>query len=271
MEAFDRRHYKKWLPVHIRDMINLKKDHPEIYKEFKAGKFVGQLSDREFSAMSLDQIHEHLNKDIKEVYGIFRDTTNQEFFNVLQVAGPEVCRILNDMKQVIQHVNGTNITLHREDNDHERKRFNKDVKELQNCFEDNPFLDRSSDLIQIHSGAVMSTEVVKSLRGAEKVGMEQYLKLIDDAFINCNKSIMDVLHDNKVLTFSSKIKKGMSRAKVEKALFKHNNNLFAQLFMSNNALDEDEDKEEFFSHENDEDPPSIAFGGKTRTGKKLIS
>ena len=41
MEAFDRRHYKKWLPVHVRDMINLKRDHPEIYKEFKAGKFVG--------------------------------------------------------------------------------------------------------------------------------------------------------------------------------------------------------------------------------------
>ena len=185
-------------------MINLKRDHPEIYKEFKTGKFVGQLSNREFSAMSLDQIHEHLNKDIKEVYGIFRDTTKQEFFNVLRVAGPEVCRILNDMKQVIQHVNGTNVTLHREDNDHERKRFNKDVKELQNCFEDNPFLDRSSDLIQIHSGAVMSTEVVKSLREAEKVGMEQYLKVVDDVFINCNKSIIDVLHQNKKRNVKSK-------------------------------------------------------------------
>ena len=32
-----------------------KNDHPDIYNEFKAGKFVGQLSDREFSAMSLDQ------------------------------------------------------------------------------------------------------------------------------------------------------------------------------------------------------------------------
>ena len=39
------------------------------------------------------------------------------------------------MEQVTQHVNSTNVTLHREDNDHERKRFNKDVKELQNCFE----------------------------------------------------------------------------------------------------------------------------------------
>ena len=50
----------------------LKNNHPEIYKEFKAGKSVGQVSQRGFSAMSLDQIHEHLNNDMKEVYGIFR-------------------------------------------------------------------------------------------------------------------------------------------------------------------------------------------------------
>ena len=57
MESFDRRNYKRWLPVHIRDMINLKNDHPDIYNEFKAGKFVGQLSDREFSAMPIDQVN----------------------------------------------------------------------------------------------------------------------------------------------------------------------------------------------------------------------
>ena len=67
-----------------------------------------------------------------------------------------------------------------------------------------------------------------------------------------------------------KTKKGMSRAKVEKALLKHNYNLFAQLLMSNNALDE-EDKEEFFSHENDEETPSIAFGGKIRSGKNTCA
>ena len=50
----------------------LKNNHPEIYKEFKAGKSVGQVSQIGFSAMSLDQIHEHLNNDMKEVNGIFR-------------------------------------------------------------------------------------------------------------------------------------------------------------------------------------------------------
>ena len=268
MEAFDRRNYKRWLPVHICDMINLKNDHPKIYKEFKAGKFVGQVSEREFSAMSLDQIHEHLNKDIKEVYGIFRDTTNQDLFNVLQVAGPEVCRILTDIRQVIQHDHDTVSTLHREDSDHERIRFNNDVQALQDLFEDNPFLDRSSDFIQIHSGAVMRKEIIKSLRDAEKLGKQQYFKTMEDVFINGNLSIMNVLHDNKVLTFSSNIKKKISKAKVQKDLDKRNTNLFAQLFLSNTSLDEDTDREEFLSHENDEDPPSIAFGRKMRTGTK---
>ena len=115
----------------------------------------------------------------------------------------------------------------------------------------------------------MNKEIVKSLRGAEKVGKDQYLEIIEDVFINCKQSIMDVLHDNKVLTYSSIIKKGVSRAKVEKDLSKHNTNLFAQLFLSNKAVDEDSDKEEFFSYENDEDPPSIAFGGQMRPGTKV--
>ena len=114
----------------------------------------------------------------------------------------------------------------------------------------------------------MNKEIVKSLRSAEKVGKEQYLKVMDDVFINSNKSIMDVLHDNKVLVFSSIINKGKSRAKVEMDLSKHNTNLFAQLFLSNRALDEDSDREEFFSYENDEDPPSIAFSRKMRPGTK---
>ena len=115
----------------------------------------------------------------------------------------------------------------------------------------------------------MNKEIVKSLRSAEKVGKEQYLKVMDDVFINSNKSIMDVLHDNKVLVFSSIINKGKSRAKVEMDLSKHNTNLFAQLFLSNRALDEDSDREEFFSYENDEDPPSIAFSRKMRPGTKV--
>ena len=67
-------------------------------------------------------------------------------------------------------------------------------------FKDNPFLDRNSDFIQIHPGAVMSKEVVKSLRDEDELGEQRFFKVIEDVCINSNLSIMNVLHDNKVLT-----------------------------------------------------------------------
>ena len=73
-------------------------------------------------------------------------------------------------------------------------------------FKDNPFLGRNSDFIQIHPGAVMSKEVVKSLRNTEELRKQRYFKVIEDVSINSNISIMNVLHDNKVLTFSSNVK-----------------------------------------------------------------
>ena len=48
MFSLDHAHYARWLPVHIRDMRNLKERHPELYQEFKNKKFVVQRSNRKF-------------------------------------------------------------------------------------------------------------------------------------------------------------------------------------------------------------------------------
>ena len=37
--ALDHVHYARWLPVHIRDMVQLKETHPEVHKEFMKGNF----------------------------------------------------------------------------------------------------------------------------------------------------------------------------------------------------------------------------------------
>ena len=67
---------------------------------------------------------------------------------------------------------------------------------------------------------------------------------------------MNVLHDNKVLTFSSNVKEKKSKAKDQKDLDmdKHITVMFAQLFLSKTSLDEDTDREEFLSQEHDEGP-----------------
>jgi len=57
--------YARWLPVHLRDMMALKQQHPEVAREFHKGNFVVHKSRREFSAMAIDQAHEQNNTVIK--------------------------------------------------------------------------------------------------------------------------------------------------------------------------------------------------------------
>ena len=47
--------YAHWLPIHLSDMMCLEKQHPYVAREFHQGNFVVHKSDRNFSAMSIDQ------------------------------------------------------------------------------------------------------------------------------------------------------------------------------------------------------------------------
>ena len=65
MFALDHVHYARWLSVHLRDMSSLHIHHPTIYQEFLDGKFVGLKSERAFSSLATDQIHEQNNAKVK--------------------------------------------------------------------------------------------------------------------------------------------------------------------------------------------------------------
>ena len=54
--ALDRVHYRRWLPVYLRDMAMLENIHPECYQMFMDGHFVASRTTSRFSAMSLDQV-----------------------------------------------------------------------------------------------------------------------------------------------------------------------------------------------------------------------
>ena len=60
--AFDHTNYARWLPIHIKDLVELPVKHPTVYREFKKGNFVVQCSTHKFSMMAKDQSHEHSNR-----------------------------------------------------------------------------------------------------------------------------------------------------------------------------------------------------------------
>jgi len=91
--AFDQTNYARWLPVHIRDMLLLEKNHPEVYSQFRDGKFSLSKSKRKFSSIAIDQAHEQLNAVIKGDGGAIGLTENEASLCRWTVTGPEIVRI----------------------------------------------------------------------------------------------------------------------------------------------------------------------------------
>lgn len=52
--ALDHTHYARWFTVHLRDMLNLHKMHPEVLEELQLGMFTIQKTEHKFSSIATD-------------------------------------------------------------------------------------------------------------------------------------------------------------------------------------------------------------------------
>ena len=53
--ANDNVNYARWIPIHLRDMMVLEGQHPDVATKYHKGNFVIHKSRRDFSAMAIDQ------------------------------------------------------------------------------------------------------------------------------------------------------------------------------------------------------------------------
>ncbi|ELU02116.1 hypothetical protein CAPTEDRAFT_202494 [Capitella teleta] len=129
--ALNHPNYARNMPIHLRDMANLKNKHPDVYQEFQAGHFVGQKTRRKFSMMPLDQIHEQLNDWLKNESGTIGNLDDPATVRREQVSRPEMARL-------IQEVEGSKdqSTRHHEQYPQYQKKFKEDVLNLIQAFED---------------------------------------------------------------------------------------------------------------------------------------
>ena len=113
MFALDRTNYSRWLPVHIRDMVELPNKHPHGYNVFSTsgGKFTVQKMTNTFSSIPLDQAHEQNNELIKGDCGIIGITENPGALLKWMVAGPELARVVKEFESTVEEVN-TDHTAH---------------------------------------------------------------------------------------------------------------------------------------------------------------
>ncbi len=63
--ALDCINYARWLPVHIRDLVNLIIRLPELDAAFKAGNWVVCKSQKVQSGVAIDLAHEQNNAQVK--------------------------------------------------------------------------------------------------------------------------------------------------------------------------------------------------------------
>ena len=63
------KNYACWLPVFLRNMMQLPETYPSVHDAFMEGKFVVQHGDMKFLLMALDENQEHSIKFLKEDSG----------------------------------------------------------------------------------------------------------------------------------------------------------------------------------------------------------
>ncbi|KAE8751353.1 hypothetical protein FOCC_FOCC001924 [Frankliniella occidentalis] len=87
--AMDHTHYARWLPIHIRDLVNLPKSHPQLWEEFKAeiADIVAKFEEGAFSSDPDSDLHhldtesarETFSSDISALEEYFIETSGNPF------------------------------------------------------------------------------------------------------------------------------------------------------------------------------------------------
>ena len=267
--TFNHSNYARWLPVHVRDLVNLQAQHPDLYAEFQKGNFVVQRSDARYSLMAKDQSHEHLNNEIKHSGGYSSLNSDDPTTLLIQIlASPQRAELIKKFEAgMLMHTDMEERThyQHHEEGHAFQVRFNAHVKMLLEVLRPtNPFKDRSPHLSTLHSKVVMDVAVVNCMRDWRLIGQVLYSEYAKSRFKEGSKAITDTIHRNNMATFQ----KGQEKPKKEVQTLKQNAALVAQVFLAIQSRPE-ADLGEFFQYENQKEPPSLANNaGHLRIGQK---
>ena len=175
--------------------------HPDVYEEAVNESFSFRKTNRQFSRMSLDQVHEQNNAVIKGKAGVTDLLNRSEESGLIrwETVGPEISRILHELEEDFSPTDSdtTEKSLpHHQDNKGSQKRFCNDVKVLINghC---NPFALTSLAMIN-DTSVLLPLETSQKLESLLKLGEEQYRSFFYDRLIYQKVSMSAPIKLNKV-------------------------------------------------------------------------
>jgi hypothetical protein len=267
MFALDQTNYCRWLPVHIRDMQELPIKHPDVYEKFTSGFFVVHKTRKRFSAMALDQAHEQENAVVKGEGGAVGLTENPGALKRWMISGPEIARIVKEFETATATSSDDCQKHHEQSYDHQVA-FMKDVQSVIDSFEElgNPYMEKGKDLLAVDTKDIMNNDVVEAVKNVDKIGQEQYSSYVECRLKRRTTSISEPNKKNQLPLFSNSVQKVQSKDKSKIVQLKNDCSLFSRLYIA--CQSRDGNLEEFFRHENQPWPPSLADRGEIRKGQK---
>ena len=243
----------------------LEKTHPGIFEEFWASGFVAKKTKRSFSAIALDQAHEQCNALVKGEEGAVGLTNNPSALRRWMVAGPEIAGMVEEFEKQAFRGKATGVD-HHERLPSFQVTFSTQVNELVVAMEEmgSPFIEDSCYLFALDTKDIMSKDVVNTVQGIVNLGQQQYNDFIDKRFLKGEKSISEPIKRNKLALFSNQKPRSIKQSSL--GVLKSDLALFARLYMA--CQTRGGNLQEFFRHENQPWPPSLAHLGDLRSGNK---
>ena len=261
MFALDHYLYARWMSVHMRDLLALEFDCPSVHQQFsEKGNFVTQKTNKKFSGMAHDHVHEQLNAIVKGDGGAIGLTENESALKRWMVAGPETARILTEYEDSHSIHNNTT-DLHHEQIPSVQKRFVSQVNNVVDVIveQGNPFKETNKELCTLDTKQIMSENVVTAVRRAEELGKTQYTQFVEDNINNNTKDFNAPIRKNNLPLMKSG--GGTRQLKTTSKIPNLNNdvNLFSRMYIACQSRECDMDS--FFTHENHPWPPALASNG----------
>ena len=187
--ALDKYNYSRWATIYWFDLISLKFTCPDVYSELMKGHFSFLKSNKPFSRMGLDQLHEQNNKVIKGICGATNllNRDDESALNRWALSAPELAQMISEFEDMFQaHPDSTR--KHHESSPSFQRDFYNDVQKVKQNFIVNPF--ELNELTVVNNTDVMFDDnIYQNIKNLEVVGTTQLETFIKDRLIMSKVSL----------------------------------------------------------------------------------
>ena len=197
--AFNHYNYARWFTIHVDDLMKLVRP-PNVYTEFRSGNFVVRKTINHFSAIAMDQAHEQNNAIIKVIGGAV-GLLSKDLDSALrcwEVAGPEVCRLLEEYKRLYNIISNKNEGKHSDDYTKFQKTFFNNTQKLLFYFNEICKLFEENKLVVLDTGDVMNSDAETCFVNLLERNEERYKEFYKHCLSICDFPITDTIKAYKL-------------------------------------------------------------------------